>query len=191
MRIRLAHHKGRETQGNKEIIWNHTGWMLLLLLLMWENDPVYCIIHSSSNSITEVSPRRPDYTESSHRLSGSTSFLVPFVRLSIPHIDPSHPPIPPSFHCFFKHQSLLPLCRSSIPSSPQPSKPPLLSPPKLCWVSPSLAFITPSSLCFHLSVSPQVQDGCGSHWDLLKMSLLTDWMRHFTALLIYPSSAPQ
>lgn len=63
MRIRLAHHKGRERQGNKEIIWNHTGWMLLLLLLMWENDRVCCIIHSSSN-ITEMFSRRPDYTKS-------------------------------------------------------------------------------------------------------------------------------
>lgn len=62
-----AHKSGtsqrEKRQGNKEIIWNHTGWMLLLLLLMWENDLLYCIIHSSSNNFTEMFSRRPDFTK--------------------------------------------------------------------------------------------------------------------------------
>lgn len=51
----------------------------------------------------------------------------------------------------------------------------------LCSIHPPKSWeISLFSLCLHLSVSPQVQDGCSSQWDPLKMSLLTDWMRHST-----------
>lgn len=71
---------------------------------MWENDRVYCIIHSSSNNITEMFSRSSDYTKSWL----VDSFSEPYVHLSIPHVNPFHPPISylstassnisPSFH---------------------------------------------------------------------------------------------
>lgn len=140
MRTSLAHHKGKDRRGNKEIIWNHTGWMLLLLLLMWENDWVYCIIHFSQNwgNITEMFSGRLDYTKS-WLVIWINSFTEAFIHLSVPYINPFHPPflsifpllpqtINPSFHSAippFVHlailQSLLyPLHPSSV-KSPHPS----------------------------------------------------------------------
>lgn len=186
MHISLAHHKGRERQGNKEIIWNHTGWMLLLLLLMWENDLVYCIIHSSSNNFTEIFSRRLDFTKITTS-SLDQQFLNPFLRFSIPQFGPFHWPISPS-------------ASSNICSPFHSAIPPFLHLPihqtSLFFVHPSSvksprALITQSLLHFHLSISPQVKDWLSGRWDLLKMSLLTDWMRHCTTVLIYPSSVLQ
>lgn len=116
-------------------------------------------------------------------------------------------PPPPVFHTSPFHSSrFFPLHLSTTSSNDnpsfhsaippflhlrQPSKPRSPSPPELCSLSTSLVFITPSSLRFHLSISPLLWDGCSTNWDLLKMSLLTGWAGHSTALLIYPSSVLQ
>lgn len=115
------------------------------------------------------------------------SFLKPFLRFSIHQFGPFHWPISPS-------------ASSNICSPFHSAIPPFLHLPihqtSLFFVHPSSvksprALITQSLLHFHLSISPQVKDWLSGRWDLLKMSLLTDWMRHCTAVLIYPSSVLQ
>lgn len=116
------------------------------------------------------------------------SFTEPFVHLSIPHVNPFHPPFLSSFPLLLQTSvppSILPFLHLFILLSLKVSF--CLS--KFNKISLSLVFITPCSLCFHLSISRLAQEGCICNWDLLKMSFLTDGMRHSTALLIYPSSA--
>lgn len=191
MRTSLAHHKGRDRQGNREIIWNHTGWMLLLLLLMWENDWICCIIHFSQNwgNITEMFSVRLDYTKS-WLVIWINSFPEAFIHLSSPHINP----FPPSYHFIFSLLQIL------IPPSIFPFLHLFISLSfKVSFTLFTQALFNLHIPCFHHFTLPlfpsfhlsPIQDGYSSNWDLLKMSLLTDWERHSTALLIYPSSVLQ
>lgn len=131
MRTSLAHHKGRDRQGNREIIWNHTGWMLLLLLLMWENDWVYCIIHFSQTrgTIAEMYLMRSDYTKS-WPVIWINSFTEAVIPPSISHMNHFHPSFysifPPHLQTTiplsippFLHSFILPSLKASITLSTQ------------------------------------------------------------------------
>lgn len=150
----LACHKGRTRQGNKEIIWNHTGWRLLLLLLMWENDRLYCIIHSSPGGTNSQKCFQGGLT-----LNSGNNLDKQLGRVIYPSPFFTSPPFPSLYSYLYIFPPLVSFSHSSKCSYPSKS-----TLPSAYSLLSFAACLHPSALVFRSFITVQVGDGSGSNW---------------------------